>query len=239
MSLGDAADSSVKVMMYAVDVDDFVADSKPVEGKEEELIFEPPGGTTDDIKIVLSGNRCLFWNKRNGTVDELLFNNIKAPPSPQRMWDSKDDPVMDITGGTDGRFIISTKEAARMLTGDKLEEIKIGNEWTGGNNHQWALGDGWEIVYTYDGDIYGRGKSEFRSTHTHQHQREPAVADTPCRRRERPSELGKGAQGVDQDHPHRRRRQGGCRARYRQALVCSEGVGVCDLWRVIQARVYT
>lgn len=70
--------------------------------------------------------------------------------------------VCNITGGYHGRFAVSTMEASYILKGDDLEEIKIGDDYTGGagNGDVWILGDGWELWASPETKIYGRGKSK-------------------------------------------------------------------------------
>lgn len=139
--------------LYAVQVDDWL-----LELDKSERIFTPPGEQTNEVKLVSSDNRCLFWNKTDQTVYEIVFKGVISEPTIKTIWDAKDDPVTDIVGGTDGRFIVVTSRRAFLLTGDKLDEIKIPNEELGGDAYKWALGHGWEIYFGYD-KIWGRGKS--------------------------------------------------------------------------------
>lgn len=125
----------------------------------DELIFSPPGGKTKDVKIVASDTRCLLWNKSSNTAHELVFKDVKAEPTVKKVWEDTNDPVTDIIGGCDGRFVVCTTENAYILNGDKLEKVEIADEWVGGAINRWALGDGWEI---FIGDkVYGRGKSGY------------------------------------------------------------------------------
>lgn len=59
--------------------------------------------------------------------------------------------------------MISTSETSYFLIGDKLEEIVIADNWTGGT-YQWALGDGWEIWFG-DYSFWGRGKNKHSCVH--------------------------------------------------------------------------
>lgn len=114
------------------------------------------------MKIVASNTRCIVYNKKSNSAHELVFKDLKTEPTVKTIWDNAYEPLMNITGGCDGRFVLSTAEASYILTGDKLEKVVIGDEWTGGTD-EWALGDGWEIWCSGGGKIYGRGKSkEFR-----------------------------------------------------------------------------
>lgn len=123
-------------------------------------MFMPPGGKTNSVKLVSSDDRCLLWNKYSETAHELVFKNVKADPDFKTIWDNKEDPVKNIVGGTDGRFVIATAKTAYMLKGDKLDEIVIPGERTGGGSCLWALGDGWEIFFGEE-KIWGRGKSAY------------------------------------------------------------------------------
>lgn len=126
---------------------------------KSEAIFTPPGQQTNEVKLVSSDSRCLFWNKSDQTAYEMILKGVMSKPTIKTIWDAKDDPVADIVGGTDGRFILVTSNKAFLLTGDKLDEIKIPNEDLGGGRYMWALGHGWEICFGYD-KIWGRGKSK-------------------------------------------------------------------------------
>lgn len=125
----------------------------------DQLVFSAPGGKTRNVKIVASDTRCLLWNKSSNTAHELIFKDAKAEPTVKRVWEDKDDPVTNIIGGCDGRFVVCTSETAYILNGDKLEKVEIADEWVGSANNRWALGDGWEI---FNGEkVYGRGKSGY------------------------------------------------------------------------------
>lgn len=144
--------------MYAVKADEMLA------GKDgerlDELVFDPPGDETKDLKLVSSDNRCLLWNKSNNAVYELIFKDIKTQPTSNVIWDSENDPVTNIFGGTDGRFAICTTMGQYLLNGDKLEKLDIPDKYIDGETDRFLLGDGWELFFGW-GAILGRGKSMF------------------------------------------------------------------------------
>lgn len=131
-----------------------------------------------------------MWNRTRNSVHELIFKDVKSPPTVKKVWEDPDSmaTVMDVVGGCDGRFVVTTTEASYILKGDDLEELVIDDESTGGYNI-WALGDGWEIFFG-SANIYGRGKSESQTSPRRRQLTEMQTCATCFRMRRKSSRNG-------------------------------------------------
>lgn len=81
-------DRAAKLQLFACDADDLLAAQA---NDWDRLIFEPPGGNTDRLKLVSSDTRCLVWNKNSNMVHELVLKDVKAMPTVTAVWDPKED----------------------------------------------------------------------------------------------------------------------------------------------------